>query len=197
MGFLSRVANKEHMLAAAEEILREEKQWLLNQCGLIPDFDDDVMDEQKWHKVPEYMANYRAGGAFLLVQALVKQEEDDVKREIAEDIPLQSHDIPSIPQHLCRRIMTRADLLERLDQCNVIAIDTKSNVRASSVPMMRAFREICSEEGFDEMLENVLERISEVESLGRTREVEFKDLKGENGKIRLKIDVKKGDSRWF
>jgi hypothetical protein len=37
------------MLAAAEEVLREEKQWLLNQCGLIPDFDDDVMDEQKWY----------------------------------------------------------------------------------------------------------------------------------------------------
>jgi hypothetical protein len=42
------VANKEDMLGAAEEILREEKQWLLNQCGLIPDFDDDVMDQQKW-----------------------------------------------------------------------------------------------------------------------------------------------------
>jgi hypothetical protein len=142
-------------------------------------------------------AHYRAGGAFLLVQALVQQEENDLKKESVANIPFQTHDIPSIPQHICRRIMTRADLLERLDQCNVIAIDTKSNVRASSVPMMRAFREICSEEGFDEMLENVLERISEVESLGRTREVEFKDLKGENGKIRLKVDIKKGDSLWF
>jgi hypothetical protein len=142
-------------------------------------------------------AHYRAAGAFLLIQALVKQEENDLKKEAVANIPVQNHDIPSIPQHLCRRIMTRADLLERLDQCNVIAIDTKSNVRASSVPMMRAFREICSEEGFDEMLENVLERISEVESLGRTREVEFKDLKGENGKIRLQFDIKKEDSRWF
>ena len=106
--------------------------------------------------------------------------------------------IPALPQHLCRRVMTRADMLERLDQCNVIAIDTESNVRASSVPMMRAFREICGEDGFDEMLENVLERIAEVESLGRTREVEFKDLKGEDGKIRLKIDVQKGDKGgWF
>jgi len=94
--------------------------------------------------------------------------------------------------------MTRADLLERLDQCNVIAIDTESNVRASSVPMMRAFKEICAEEGFDEMLENVLDRIAEVESLGRTREVEFKDLKGKDGKIRLKIDVQRGDKGgWF
>ena len=48
LGFLSRVANKKNMLKAAQDILFEEKQWLLNQCGLIPDFDDDVMDQQKW-----------------------------------------------------------------------------------------------------------------------------------------------------
>jgi len=37
------------MLEAAQDILQEEKQWLLNQCGLIPNFDDDVMDQQKWY----------------------------------------------------------------------------------------------------------------------------------------------------
>jgi hypothetical protein len=63
LGFLSRVANKEHMLAAAEDILRQEKQWLLNQCGLIPDFDDDVMDQQKWlpplsHSVEAFTYTY-------------------------------------------------------------------------------------------------------------------------------------------
>lgn len=127
----------------------------------------------------------------------MKQEQEEVKEERERD-GYEEHLIPSLSQHLCRRVMTRADLLERLDQCNVIAIDTESNVRASSVPMMRAFREICAEEGFDEMLENVLERIAEVESLGRTREVEFKDLKGRDGKIRLKIDVQKGDKGgWF
>ena len=132
-----------------------------------------------------------------MIQALVKQERQEMKME-KEKGDYEEHLIPSLPQHLCRRVMTRADLLERLDQCNVIAIDTESSVRASSVPMMRAFREICAEEGFDEMLENVLERIAEVESLGRTREVEFKDLKGEDGKIRLKINVQKGDKGgWF
>jgi len=49
LGFLARVANKRDMFAEAEAILKEEKQWLLNQCGLIPDFDDDVMDQQKWY----------------------------------------------------------------------------------------------------------------------------------------------------
>jgi hypothetical protein len=49
LGFLSVVANKTDMLSACDDILQQEKQWLLNQCGLIPDFDDDVMDEQKWY----------------------------------------------------------------------------------------------------------------------------------------------------
>jgi len=139
----------------------------------------------------------RAAGAFLLIQALVKKELEDVKKEAEDHVPPEDHDIPSLPQHLSRRIMTRADLLERLDQCNVIAIDTRSNVRASSVPMMRAFREICAQDYFDGMLHNVLDRISEVESLGRTREIEFKDLNGSDGKVRLKIDIDKGNSSWF
>ena len=176
------------MIAEAEEILRQEKQWLLNQCDLIPDFDDDVMDQQKWLVFIYSPAHPRAGSAFLLIHALVKKEEEDVEKEIADHIPTQDHVIPSLPQHICRRIMTRADMLERLDQCNVVTIDPASNVRASSVPMMRAFREICEEEGFEQMLQNVLDRIAEVESLGRTREVEFKDLKDHDGKIRLKIE---------
>lgn len=143
------------------------------------------------------VADLRAAGAFLLIQALVQKELEDVKQEAKDDIPFEDHDIPSLPQHLSRRIMTRADLLERLDQCNVIAIDTRSNVRASSVPMMRAFREICRQDYFESMLQNVLDRISEVESLGRTREIEFKDLKGSDGKVRLKVDIDKGNGSWF
>jgi len=143
------------------------------------------------------IANSRAGSAFLLVHALVKKEQEELKGEDQANQRQEDHRIPSLPLHLSRRVMTRADFLERLDQCNVVAIDTDSNVHASSVPMMRAFREICAEEGFEEMLENVLERISEVESLGRTREVEFKELKGNDGKTRLKIDVQKGNKGWF
>jgi hypothetical protein len=181
------------MLAGAEEILQQEKQWLLNQCGLIPEFDDDVMDQQKWQAF-HLRAYGRAGGAFLLIQALVKQEQQKRESEVEH---FEEHHIPFLPQHECRRVMTRADLLERLDQANVVAIDTQSNVRASSVPMMRAFRDICGEEGFESMLGNVLDRISEVESLGRTREIEFKDLKGdrENGTVRLRVDVKKGGNK--
>lgn len=42
--------------------------------------------------------------------------------------------------------------------------------------MMHAFREICSAEGFDEFLQATLDRISALESLGRTRELTIKDL---------------------
>jgi hypothetical protein len=49
-------------------------------------------------------------------------------------------------------------------------------VRADSVPMMNAFKEICSEEGFDDYLEDTLDRISAIESLNRTKELTFKDL---------------------
>jgi hypothetical protein len=142
----------------------------------------------------------RAGSVFLLIQALVEKEQaekEDQKGEKNGRSPSENHVLPTLPQHICRRAMTRADFLKRLDQCRIIAIDPYSNVQASSVPMMRAFREICSEEGFNNMLQNVLDRISEVESLGRTREVEFKDLKAQDGKIRLKIDVKKGNQSGF
>lgn len=42
--------------------------------------------------------------------------------------------------------------------------------------MMNAFREICAEEGFDDYLQATLDRISAIESLGRTRELTIKDL---------------------
>lgn len=59
--------------------------------------------------------------------------------------------------------------------------------------MMNAFREICAEEGFDEYLEATLDRISDIESLGRTRELTIKDL-WNNGKYRVKTENFKGQA---
>jgi hypothetical protein len=42
--------------------------------------------------------------------------------------------------------------------------------------MMNAFREICAISGFDQHLEETLDRIGDIESLGRTRELTIKDL---------------------
>lgn len=44
--------------------------------------------------------------------------------------------------------------------------------------MQNAFREICTQPGFEEHLEETLERLEDCESLGRTREVVLKDLGG-------------------
>ena len=75
---------------------------------------------------------------------------------------------------------------------NVFTITSKAFVRADSVPMQRAFRSICEEEGFEEHLQNTLDRISAIESLGRTREVVAKDLVA-GGKYR--VLVKEGEKR--
>ena len=71
-------------------------------------------------------------------------------------------------------------------------IDSNSLVRADSVPMQNAFREVASEEGFDQYLEDTLQRISDIESLGRTREITIKDL-WDGGKYNMTMTDKKGN----
>jgi hypothetical protein len=45
LAFLSKVARAPDMLEAARQLMDNEKSWLLDHIGLIPDHDDDVMDE--------------------------------------------------------------------------------------------------------------------------------------------------------
>lgn len=45
MSFLSKMSRAENLLKSAQEVADWEKAWLLSQIGLIPDCDDDVMDE--------------------------------------------------------------------------------------------------------------------------------------------------------
>ena len=156
------------MKDAAKAIVESEKTWLLNRCGLVPDFDDDVMDQQKW-----------AAGAFMLAQALVAAE--------AESNPPS---LVSIPLYKCRQIMTRVDFTEQLDELNIISIDPMSDVRASSVPMMSAFRQLVNEPTFKADLLNVCDRIDAVESLNRTREIVWKKIDGEfDGTLNVKTSL--------
>jgi predicted hotdog family 3-hydroxylacyl-ACP dehydratase len=57
--------------------------------------------------------------------------------------------------------------------------------------MQRAFREICSQPGFDAHLEATLERINAIESLGRTRELTIKDF-WHGGTFKATIRDRKG-----
>lgn len=90
--------------------------------------------------------------------------------------PELGHVLPSFPLHKAQEIMTRADFVRALDRLNLFSITSSAQVRASSVPMHLAFREIVAQPGFREHLQATIDRISAIESLGRTRELVAKDL---------------------
>ena len=170
LSFLHRVAKAQDMLRTCDEIFQAEKTWFLNKCWILgSEMDDDVMDQQKY-----------ASAAMVLAKALVEKEKESGS---GGHDPQHGHKLPQIPLHEAREIMTRADFIQSYDHINVFTIDSQAMVRADSVPMMRAFRQICSKEGFDKHLEATLDRISAIESLGRTREIVAKDLVG--GKYRI------------
>ncbi|KAM5473598.1 hypothetical protein MauCBS54593_002395 [Microsporum audouinii] len=175
--FLNRVAKSEDMLATCNEICEAEKTWFLNKCWILgEEMDDDVMDEQKY-----------SSAAMVLAKALVDLEKEMDKTYDEE----RGHILPELPLHKARQIMTRADFIQSYDHDNIFTIDSKARVRADSVPMQNAFREICSEPGFDQYLEDTLDRISVIESLGRTREITVKDFWNE-GKFKATMRDTKG-----
>lgn len=106
--------------------------------------------------------------------------------------PTKGHILPEIPLHRARFIMTRSDFIRKHHDLSIFSIDSRAMVRADSVPMQRAFNEICSEHGFEDFLEATLERISGIESLGRTKELTFKDL-WDGGKYKITTRDRKGN----
>ncbi len=180
--FLNRVAKSSDMIHACEKIREAEMTWFLNKCGMLgEEMDDDVMDQQKY-----------ASAAMVLARALVEAQNE---MEVSYD-PEKGHKLPQIPLYKARQIMTRADFIQSYDHENIFTIDSRANVRADSVPMMNAFREICSEPGFDDYLEATLDRISAIESLNRTKELTLKDLWIEQrGEIRGKYLATMKDNR--
>jgi hypothetical protein len=171
LSYLGRVAKSPDMLKTANDICKMEKTWFLNKCWILGmEMDDDVMDQQKY-----------ASAAMVLAKALVDMEKDMASTYD----PIRGHILPQMPLHKAREVMTRADFIQSYDAINVFTIDSNAMVRADSVPMMNAFREVCSEEGFGQFLEDTLTRIGDIESLGRTRELTIKDL-WDSGKYEVK-----------
>jgi hypothetical protein len=110
--------------------------------------------------------------AVVLATALVDEEAE---MDSTYD-PKLGHILPSFPLHKAQQIMTRSDFIRPLDRLNMFSITSDARVRASSVPMHRAFRQIVAEPGFREHLQATIDRIAAIESLGRTRELVAKDL---------------------
>lgn len=108
----------------------------------------------------------------VLAKALVDKEEEMTQTYD----PIIGHLLPTYPFHIAQELMTRCDFIRKLDSLNLFSITSQADVRASSVPMHLAFQEICAQPGFAQHLDNTIERISAIESLGRTRELVAKDL---------------------
>ncbi|KZO90345.1 hypothetical protein CALVIDRAFT_603010 [Calocera viscosa TUFC12733] len=166
LAVLNRVGRSADVVAAAKETLAREKSWLLSQIGLIPEHDDDVLDEQKW-----------ASSSWLLLREFVRLQKE-MERTAPDGDRESGIAVPSIPYWRCRQLMTRGDYLEALDHANIIAIDINHDVRPDSALILQAAREVCEEPGFERMLQSVRERVDEVESLHRTRELVLKRRKG-------------------
>ncbi|KAI9044380.1 ATP-binding protein [Aspergillus affinis] len=177
LSYLNRVAKAKDIMKLCNSICDAEKSWFLNKCWILgPEMDDDVMDEQKF-----------SSAAMVLAKALVDKEELMEKKYD----PHIGHILPEIPLHEARQIMTRADFIQSYDHENIFTIDSRAMVRADSVPMQRAFRQICGEPNFEKHLEGTLDRIGDIESLGRTRELTIKDL-WDQGKYQLLLRDYKG-----
>jgi hypothetical protein len=137
------------------------KNWFLNQCWILgAEMDDDVVDQQKY-----------ASAAMVLALALV-----DAEKDIATYRPQLGHMLPEIPLRKAREIMTRSSFICSYYHTNLFTVTSSTQVRADSVPMQRAFRMVCSDPGFREHLQATLDRINEIESLGRIREIVANDL---------------------
>ncbi len=114
----------------------------------------------------------KQAAAVVLADALVTREgEMDQTFD-----PVTGHVLPAFPLHEAQEIMTRADFVREFDRRNLFTITSAAHVRASSVPMQQAFRQICSAPGFRRHLDATIKRIGDIESLGRTRELVAKDL---------------------
>ncbi|EJT96744.1 hypothetical protein DACRYDRAFT_92062 [Dacryopinax primogenitus] len=161
LAVLNRIGQADDVLGKHfTEYLAREKAWLLAHIGLIPDHDDDVMDEQKF-----------ASSSWLLLQEFVRLQKQRETERVGKEEDFDDQPVPSIPYWRCRQIMGRGDFLAALDHSNIISIDITHDVRPDSIVILQAAKEVCEAEGFEQSLQNVLERIDEIESLHRTREL--------------------------
>ncbi|BGP52609.1 hypothetical protein JCM8202v2_000165 [Rhodotorula sphaerocarpa] len=198
LAFLSKVVKRRDVEQAARELVDEEKEWLHSHLGLIPDHDDDVMDEQKVSSCSfllfQHFAKLGDAAAPLLAQAAQSIEEPQTDAETNHAIQLDLLNVlpdeldPKVTYREAREIQTRPDYLVDLDALHVVSIDRNHHVRPDSRLMLNVFRSIAAEEGFQEKLDNVRDRVDAIESLHRTRELTVKTGEGDlGGFLRLRI----------
>lgn len=138
--------------------------------------DDDDDDEEDGKDHP---SRRRLVESFLTDPSL--DHEADVR---GADVPN-----PHLTWAEARQVMTRPDFIQELDHLNIIHIDRHHHIRADSMPLLRAMRRVAESEGYGGKLESVMDRVSAIESLGRTRELVWKE-QGDGGQFLIKKDHK-------
>ncbi|KAI9904593.1 hypothetical protein N3K66_001122 [Trichothecium roseum] len=181
MRFLSQVARAADMDRVCAAILERERRWFLNQCWIYGgDMDDAAEEDQDF-----------CAAAIVLAKVLLEKER--AIRSRPDGVGGDRGDaLPEVPLHEAREIMTRGDFIERHDHINIFSIDSNAMVRADSMAMQNVFRDVCSRPGFDAHLAATMERLDELESLGRTREIKIKDLS--DGNV-VRVDFDGGGER--
>ena len=179
--FLSHVAKSPDMLRTCDSICEKERLWLLDQCWILGKEMDPGAEEHQ-----DICAS-----AMILAKALIAREREAMARDGAA---YDDGRLPQIPLHEARELVTNAEFLKALDHINIVTIDSHSMVQADSVAMQNAFRAVCAQPGFDEHLQETIDRLDELESLARTRELTVKDLWGDKG-FRAVVQARDGDAR--
>ncbi|KAL1411457.1 hypothetical protein Q8F55_002413 [Vanrija albida] len=203
--FLARCARASNMIDEAETMIDLEKGWLLSKIGLIPEMDDDVMDEQKWASCSWLLLRDLAEKGPALEPPLghrPEHEETDFPdgvqlipsvwdQSTGDPAPIDDEnasvphvdtadlmvdvDLPKVTFDDARRLMTRTDFFEGLDHDNIISIDVRHDVRPDNMLILRAAQQVVAEEGFDSMLDQTRDRVDEIEGLHRQSELTVKE----------------------
>jgi len=210
VNLLNKLARRTDAVKAADQLVEDDMQWLLSKTGIIEDHDDDVMDEQKWatcswllfSELSRRHAVFESAAADLAES--LSADSDESKDEIQGDIVEISADPTQDMVHKqgedilpavgltwgeARQVMTRPDYISELDRLNMIHIDRHHRIYADNMALLRAMRRVTETEGFAERLESVMDRVAAIESLGRTRELLWKE-QGPKGKIMVRTDGK-------
>ncbi|KAJ2982745.1 hypothetical protein NUW58_g4431 [Xylaria curta] len=171
LSFLSRVAKSDDMIKACDAICEREKRWLLSHYWILgADLDPGGETQQDL-----------SSAAMLLAKTLVDKEKAMRKAGTYDGR------LPQVPIHEAQQIMTNSAWIKEHEHNNIFTINSDGMVQADSVAMQHAMREICEREGFDEHLQATLDRLDEIESLQRTREITLRDLQ-ENGVYEAKVN---------
>ncbi|CAG8776390.1 2727_t:CDS:2, partial [Cetraspora pellucida] len=125
LSYIDKLAREPNISETAKHLENEERTWLINQIGLIPDFEESAFDDQKY-----------ASCAWKLIREIVKSPVHSVTIEEG------------------RKITGNPKWIEMMDHDNIIMIDDHQRIKADSKMLQHIFEEIVNRDDFDDLLEN-------------------------------------------